>query len=413
MKILLLNDYATPTGGAELMTLALRDGLRQRGHDARLFAGDARAGGGDVQADYTCFGTTSRFRTLLQTANPSAAMRLRQTLAEFRPDVVHVRMFLTQLSPLILPLLRDVPSLYHVVWYRPICPIGTKLLPDGTPCQVSPGVVCYRNGCLPARDWAPLLFQLHLWRRWRAAFDLVVANSAAVGERLRAEGIAPVEVVWNGVPRRAARPPLAAPPTVAFAGRLVPEKGADLLVRAFARIVGQLPEARLILAGDGPEGAWLARLVADLGLDRAVTLTGHLDRAAIEARFATAWVQAVPSRWAEPFGIAAAEGAMRGTAIVASAGGGLSEIVRDGATGFLVPPGDVDALAAALRRLLGDRDLAERLGGAGREDALARFDEATFVERFIALYERIRQDRPHPSAAIRKTPTKDQHEQSE
>jgi len=116
MKILLINDYGTATGGAELMLLGLREGLRRQGHDARLFASSARPGPGPSSADYECVGRTTRFRTLLQTANPWAYRRLRRVLAEFRPDVVHAHIFLTQLSPLILPLLRDVPSIYHAVW---------------------------------------------------------------------------------------------------------------------------------------------------------------------------------------------------------------------------------------------------------------------------------------------------------
>ena len=152
MKILLVNDYGTLTGGAEVQMALLRDELRKRGHEARLFTSSARPSIGESYADYECVGTTSRFRTLLQTLNPWAYWQLRRVIAEFHPDVIHVKMFLTQLSPLILPLLRNVPSLYHVVWYRPICPLGTKMLPDGTTCQVTAGAICYHNRCLPLRD---------------------------------------------------------------------------------------------------------------------------------------------------------------------------------------------------------------------------------------------------------------------
>lgn len=110
MKILLVNDDAVRQGGAEILLLKLRDSLRERGHDARLFASNAKEDGKCSLADYTCRGTTSRFRTLLQVANPWAAIGLRKVLRSFQPDVVHVKIFLTQLSPLILPLLRDVPS---------------------------------------------------------------------------------------------------------------------------------------------------------------------------------------------------------------------------------------------------------------------------------------------------------------
>ena len=80
---------------------------------------------------------------------------------------------------------------------------------------------------------------------------------------------------------------------------------------------------------------------------------------------------------------------MRGTAVVASAPGGTAEMVRDGVTGILVPPGDTAALAAALESLLRDRGSAERMGAAGRKIAVERFSESTSVERFVTLYEKL------------------------
>jgi glycosyltransferase involved in cell wall biosynthesis len=389
MKILLVNDYATPTGGAELVTLGLREALRKEGHDARVFSSSAGSSREASFADYECVGTISRWRTLLQVANPWAFKKLRRVLAEFQPDVVHVRMFLTQLSPLILPLLRDIPSLYHVVWYRPICPIGTKTLPDGAACQTPAGAVCYRNRCLPLRDWFLLMLQMWLWRRWRHVFNLVVANSEATRRHLVAEGIEPVEMVWNGVPNQLPRPPLSAPPTVVFAGRLVLEKGVDVLLQAFAKVVARIPEARLLVIGSGPERDTLDRLIADLGLVPNVSMLGHLSRLEMERHCGRAWVQVVPSRWAEPFGLVAAEAMMRGTAVIASASGGLVEIVRHRATGILVAPGDADTLAQALLQLLKDRELAEQMGKAGRQVALECFNEKLVVDRFIQFYESI------------------------
>lgn len=393
MRILLVNDYGTPTGGAETQMLALRDELRRRGHDARLFASSARPLGAESLADYDCVGTTSRFRTLLQTANPWAARAVRRILAEFRPDVVHVRLFLTQLSPLILPPLRDVPSLYHVVWYRPICPLGTKMLPDGAACHAPAGLVCYRQGCLPLRDWAPLMLQMKVWRRWRHHFGAIVANSEAVKRRLSAEGIEVAEVIPNGVPIRLARLALSPPPTVAFAGRLVPEKGVDVLLRAFARVVPELPAARLLLAGDGPERDHLGRLIVGLRLSSQVAMLGHLPPDELERQLGGAWLQAVPSRWEEPFANVALEAMMRGTAVVASSTGGLTEIVRHGHTGLLVPPSDPDALAAALLELLREQESAERMGRAGREVAQAHFSATVVADTFLRLYEAMGRNR--------------------
>jgi glycosyltransferase involved in cell wall biosynthesis len=387
VKILLVNDYAVPQGGAEILILNLRDALRARGHDARLFASNAGDEGSRSLADYTCRGTTSSLRTLLQSANPWAAIELRRALSAFQPDVVHVKMFLTQLSPLILPLLMRVPSLLHVVWYRPICPLGTKLLPDGNSCYSPPGAICYRTGCLPLRDWAPLMFQMKLWRHWRGVFDLVVANSEQVRRRLVAEGIEPVEVVPNGVRSREPRTSLSPEPTVAFAGRLVREKGADVLLCAFAKVVQQIPKARLVIYGDGPQRAAIEKLAAQFGLTACVSMRGFRSNEEVERVSREAWAVAVPSIWEEPFGQVAIEAMMNGVAVVASDAGGLGRIVHDGQTGFLIQPGDANALAAALLRLLGDRGLAERLGRSGHELAMAEFSLTKMVDRFVQFYQ--------------------------
>ena len=388
MKILLVSDYGTPAGGAEVQLLGLRKELRRRGHDARLFSSSARTKGvPGGQADYECFGTLSSFRTMVQTANPSAYRSLKRVLAEFKPDVVHVKLFLTQLSPLILPLLRSVPSIYYVAWYRPVCPLGTKMLPDGSECTVRFGVPCYSNGCLPLHDWAPLMLQMKLWRRWRGVFRLIVTNSEATRRLLTADGIDVSAVVSHGTEVRDPRPPLSPPPTVSFAGRLVREKGVDILLHAFAKIVQELPDARLLIAGDGPERDNVHRLARKLGIVSSVDMTGHLSRDVLEQTCEAAWVQAVPSLWAEPFGIVAVEAMMRGRAVVATAGGGLSEIIRDGLTGYLVPPGDAQSLADALLKLLRDRAVADRMGAAARSDALLRFSESGFADQLLELYQ--------------------------
>jgi glycosyltransferase involved in cell wall biosynthesis len=387
LRVLLVNDYGTPSGGAEILTLALRDALARRGHDVRLLTSRARPLPLPVEGDYVCFGTTSRLRGAVQTLNPFAARALRRALAGFDPDVVHVRMFLTQLSPLVLRELHGRPSLLHVETVRPICPSGSKLLPSGATCSARSGWVC--RGCLPAQDWPLLMLQMALWRRWRPVFDRIVANSHWTGRRLEEDGLPVDEVVWNGVPVVPPRAALAPVPTLAFAGRLAPEKGLDVLLRAFARVRERLPAARLVIAGDGPGRDALAQRLSALGQEGHVERLGHRPRAELDARLGSAWVQAVPSIWEEPFGLVAPEAMMRGVAVVASDAGGLAEIVEDGRTGRLVRRGDADALAAALLGILSDRELAERMGRAGRERALAHFDEERYVDRFVEIYEEL------------------------
>ncbi len=390
MRILLVNDYGAPYFGAELQVLALRDGLRRRGHEVLLFSSRAElVPGGSNAADATCFGATSRLQVLTQAFNPAAALALRRVLKRFRPEVVHVRMFLWQLSPLILPLLRRVPSLYQVVVYKDVCPKGSKLLPNGTPCTEPYGRACLRHRCVTVPTWLATMTQLGLLNRWRSAFDRTVALSGPMRDILVAGGLGSVGVLHNGVRERPMRPALATPPVVAYAGRLSPEKGVETLLRAFAGALPAVPGARLMIAGDGPDAARLAELAAALGVSEQVSWLGYLSREEMERHFDAAWVQCVPSLWQEPFGNVTAEAMMRGTALVASNVGGASEIVRDGETGLLLPPGDVPALADALRRTLGDRDEAERLGAAGRHVALETLSQERVVDRFLDLYREI------------------------
>ena len=341
---------------------------------------------GPVFADTDCFGASGRTQTLSALVNPSAARSLRRELETFRPDVVHVNMFMWQLSPSILPLLRKVPSVYYAMTYKAVCPTGSKRLPGGADCAYPAGRACLREGCLSAAGWAPRMLQHARWLHSRDAFDRVLAVSSAVRDRLQKGGVRVDDVVAPGVPETAAGPGPGERPTVTFAGRLAPEKGIDVLLRAFRIALDRQPDATLLIAGAGPEVLPLHALAAELGLDDAVSWLGQLTSAEMTARFADAWVHAVPSTWAEPYGLSAAEAMMRGTAAVVSAAGGLTESVLDGRTGLHVRPNDPDALADALGQLLASRSLAARMGVAARAHALDELTITACAERLLAHY---------------------------
>lgn len=394
MRILLVNDYGTLKGGAEAQMFGLRDGLTARGHETRILASSAGGECGDPIVEYRALGTSSSFRTLLQTVNPWAVSAFLGALRDFRPDVVHLNLFLTQLSPFILPVLRlpafrNVPCVYYAQWQRAICPTGTRLLPGGAMCRVPWGRDCYRNGCLPIRDWAPLMFQMQAMGAWIGSVDQIVAISNFIRHRLEDAHFDGIDVIHGGVPVSAARPPLSGPPRIGFAGRLVPEKGLDVLLRACDLLIRDFPQLKLDIAGEGPATASARALVEELGLGDSVTFYGKLARTEMEQVLGRVWVQAIPSVWEEPFGLVAAEAAMRGTTAVASGTGGLAEVVIDGETGLHVAAGDPESLAAALKTLLGNKALSERMGAAARLEARARFSLDRNVERFIDLYENL------------------------
>lgn len=393
MKILLLNDYGRAVGGAEVIILGLRDALRRRGHDARLFGSNAPTSAQPSQADFSCCGSAGPLRTVLQCANFFAAASLRQTLRDFRPDVVHVNLYLTQLSPLILPLLRAVPSVYYAQWYRAVCPLGTKRLPSGAACELPAGRACLRGGCVPLRDWLPLQGQRALDRRWRGSFRRVAAISQAVADKLVRFGPwspEEVEVIPAGTPWVAPRQEMAPEPLIVFTGRLVAEKGVGVLLQAMARMRAAFPRACLRVVGAGPERGRLEQEAVDLGLAAHVVFTGALSHGETIREMRSAWAVCVPSLWEEPFGMVAIEAQMNGVAVIASDGGGLRELIGRGETGWLVPTGEVEALAQALRQVGASPEGAFQMGQAGHQRASAHFSLATFARRWESVYGALR-----------------------
>lgn len=386
MKILILNDVASPIGGAELLTIALRQGMKERGHDARIFASSAYSESVPQDVDYLCHGSTSGLRTLNRLANPSAWVHLRQCLQEFQPEVVHLRSFTTQLSPAILPLLKNIPTLYHATWNELICPKGLKLLPDNSVCHYQYGRICLTEGCLSTRAWSALMIHMRLLQRWSGVFDRIVANSESMRQRLLKHHIGPVEVVCNGTAVCNARPPLNEPPTVTFAGRITVEKGIGVLIHAFARMIELIPTARLLIAGTGTDLHTMQQLGTDLGINAHISWLGHVPHSELDETLKSGWIHVVPSLCEEGFGQTAAEGSMRGTAVIATRAGGLEQIVVEGETGKLVEPGDVEALYYALKELMLNKEGAEKMGSAGRERALARYTQDSWLDQFDSHY---------------------------
>jgi rhamnosyl/mannosyltransferase len=177
---------------------------------------------------------------------------------------------------------------------------------------------------------------------------------------------------------RAARPRL-----VVAVGRLVPYKGFDVLVEAFAAVRGQL-----VIVGEGPERPRLAARIAALGLSDRVELPGRLDRAGLRRLLHAARVFAFPSvTAAEAFGIAQLEAMAAGLPVVNTAlPTAVPWVARDGQEALTVPPGDAGALAVALSALLDDSPRAAALGAAARERVRTEFAESHYRARVLAVW---------------------------
>lgn len=228
-------------------------------------------------------------------------------------------------------------------------------------------------------------------------YDAVVVSTRRYAENLRAAGLTvPLHVIRPFIDPADYRPPTKgdvaalreqfrvaeSDRVVLNVGRMDPMKGQDRLIRAMPKVLERVPDARLVLVGNGSFSSskkgglglskgqqWRAALEAlarELHVTERVTFTGHLDDASIPAAYEACSVFSLPST-REGFGLAAIEAWRHGKPVVVSDRAGVSELVENGVNGHSVDCADVDALADTLIALLNDPDAAARMGRAGRD----------------------------------------------
>lgn len=242
-------------------------------------------------------------------------------------------------------------------------------------------------------------------RRLIRVSDAVTANSSHTERLIRAVYDRPVERIPFGaalaptpVPAGAASP---APPAdsrsggtspfrLLFVGRLVERKGIVHLLDAVAKLQSTL-RLHLDVVGDGPLRHDLEGHARELGIGHAVRFAGFVSEAELATRFASADAFVLPAVEdskgdVEGLGVVLIEALAHGLPVIASASGGIVDVVQHERTGLLVPPGDVAALAEAIERMASDPALRDRLTRDGRRHAAAAFSWEAILDRLVALY---------------------------
>jgi glycosyltransferase involved in cell wall biosynthesis len=211
-----------------------------------------------------------------------------------------------------------------------------------------------------------------------------VAISKAIADRLGVHSI----VIGNPYDETVFRlnPAITRDKTIAFVGRLVSDKGVDLLLRALDLLKQDGLSPDLTIVGTGPEENDLRRLAATLGLDKQVTFVGQKSGAAIAEILNRHLILAVPSRWAEPFGVVALEGIACGCIVVGSEGGGLKEAV--GPCGLTFENRNVEALAAELKRVMTESKLQSTLRERADEH-LAKFQSSAVAAAYLGIMKKM------------------------
>ncbi len=182
-------------------------------------------------------------------------------------------------------------------------------------------------------------------------------------------------------------------PVIAMAAQFIPRKGHTVLLEALPRVWAVQPALTCLLFGRGPGREALAREIAARGWASRVRIVGW--RTDLAALLPAVDVLVHPA-FAEGLGLILLEAGACGVPVVAGAAGGIPEVVVDGETGLLVPPGDAPALASALLRLLADRGLAQALGAAARRRVTARYSIPAMAAAYATLYREILEERASP-----------------
>lgn len=362
MRILLYSRVFPPqTGGMERFAADLALWLAQHGHDVTV----ATMADGDPAED--------KELPVLRRPSPLELAR-----AVRRAEVVHINGLSLRGLAAALPARRPVVVTH--AGHQAVCPTGLAWSPGGT-CTAGP-----RPGPCSACAAADLQGRAAV-RAHRAAAVRLVACNVPVSRYLQARlGLPRSHPIYNPVADRAfaIRADGSEEPVVAFAGRLVEEKGLDVLIDA----LGLLPDVRLEVAGDGPmRGVWQQRAVQQ-GVAPRIRWHGRLDFGGVAELYARAAVVCVPSVWQEPFGYAAAEAMAMGCAVVATPNGALPELLADG-RGFVAEAATAQALADALRRALSDPAARRAAGEAARRFAHAQLHIDTTGAAYVEVYREV------------------------
>jgi glycosyltransferase involved in cell wall biosynthesis len=403
MRILFCNKYNYAFSGTEVYLFEAMELMRSRGHEVALFSmADPRGSPTPYDRHFVPHIDFKKQGGWLHKAglagraiySRDARRRIRGMIAEFRPDVAHVRNVYHHLSPSILWELRaqKVPVVYHLNDFKVLC-ASYNLVLRGEACEACKGGEFWhalKEKCYPgfgARMTLVAEAYVHKWvGTYRKCVDCFLAPSQFVRDKFVEHGwdAAKFEVLPHFQPVKEVRERTPENAPLLYFGRLSREKGVDDLLRAMQR----LPELRLIVAGDGPERGRLEQLAGQMRLSN-VEFAGHLRGEELERAIASSRFTVLPSHAYETLGKTILESYAEGRAVVATDLGSRRELVQAGKTGLLYRTGDVEQLAEALRLLSSRPELADKMGQAGREQVRQKYAPGAHYEALIGLYERV------------------------
>jgi len=385
MKVLHLTDDLQGMSGVRSYLIQLREHLRPRGIECEL---STQEPGGRLA------GVLSRWFSL----------RHRRTLADRihtdRPDIVHAHNLWMRLSPAPLLTARraGIPVVMTVHDYHLVCPRKWMITTADLPCETGFGPRCLVSNCRGRPEgWASLPYNDLRWlkigghRRMLSAWvDLFISPSEHLASWLASNmDVNDLVTVPNftAAPEQPPGPPLGAPPSILFAGRLSREKGVHVLLEAMPTVLREHSDALLTVAGDGPRRRDLEQMARSLGLEDRVRFLGRCSGDRLQDLYGETNLVVLPSLWMENCPVAVLEAMAHGRPVVATRIGGLPELVQDRVSGALFERGNAADLAAKILALFSDPNLVQAAGEQALLLHRTRFTPEIHIRRLEEIYE--------------------------
>jgi glycosyltransferase involved in cell wall biosynthesis len=403
MRILFCNKYNYPFSGTEVYLFEVMELMRSQGHHVALFSmADPRGQPTPYDRHFlphidfkSASGWFHKISLSVQAIySREARRRIRAMIAEFQPDVAHVRNIYHHLSPSILWELKaqKVPVVYHLNDFKVLCP-SYNLVSRGEACEACKGGKFWhalKENCYPRWGGVPILVAEAYFHKWlgtyRKCVDCFLAPSQFVRDKFIEHGWDPAK--FEILPHFQTARPLAllrAPNApVLYFGRLSAEKGVGDLLHAMQR----LPDLRLVVAGEGPDRGHLQQMAAQLELHN-VEFAGQLQGADLQLAIVNSRFTVLPSHAYETLGKTILESYAQARAVVATDLGSRRELVREGKTGLLYRAGDVEQLTSAIQLLSSRPELADEMGRAGQEQIRNSNRPQAHYDALITLYRRL------------------------
>lgn len=385
MRFIFVNTNCGKFGGVEQNIADVTTGLRERGHYCVLIYTQETAKG--VAAYKRLFDGTIK-----SDAGEALTTTLRAQIASSIWDAVYVHK-LESVEPL-LPLKGLVRLVRMIHDHDECCPRHHKYFTfSNRICTYPVGWRCWADLACIDRDrdskwgvkWRSLSQHKHELAVNREVFDQFLVGSRFMRDELAMNGIA-LERIHRLAPcvRLPERETTRVPDTaeLLFVGQLIKGKGVDLLLDAVARL--RVPY-HLTVAGDGNARDALVAHATQLGVQDAVNFAGWVPREKLDVLYDQCRILAVPSRWAEPFGMIGLEAMHRARPVVGFAVGGIPDWLENGVNGYAIPERDVQAFADALTQLLSDIELARSMGRQGRNKLETTFSFPQYLDKLSAV----------------------------